>query len=165
MTAVLITGMSGVGKSTVLVELGRRGHRIVDCDEDGWSQQVPSADGGTEQLWREDAMAQLLAEPTAGYLFVAGCAVNQVRFYDRFAAVVLLTAPRTVMLDRIERRSTNPFGKDPVERARILADLEAVEPLLRRTATLELSTDRPLADVVAALEAVAGGAGTSTVAR
>jgi len=148
--------MSGVGKSTVLAELARRGHRVVDCDEDGWSEQVPSADGhGTEQLWREDAMAQLLADPRTGYLFVAGCAANQVKFYDRFAAVLLLTAPRAVMLSRIEARSTNPFGQHEVERARILADLETVEPVLRRSATGEINTDQPLPEVVAAVEAVA----------
>lgn len=159
-TAVLITGMSGVGKSTVLTELARRGHRVVDCDDEAWSEQVPSADGlGSEQLWREDAMAGLLAERRAGYLFVAGCAANQGKFYDRFAAVVLLSAPRAVMLRRIQTRSTNPFGKTEIERARILADLEAVEPLLRRSATVEISTDQPLADVVTAVESAAGVSG------
>ena len=160
MTVVLITGMSGVGKSTVLAELAERGHRVVDCDEDGWSEQVASADGGTEQLWREDAMTGLLAEPRTGFLFVAGCAANQGKFYDRFAAVVLLSAPRSVMLSRIETRSAHPFGKNDADRARILADLEVVEPLLRRTATVEVSTDRPLADVVGAVEAVARRAAT-----
>ena len=154
MTAVLITGMSGVGKSTVLAELAHRGHRVVDCDDEAWSEQVTSADGNRiEQLWREDAVARLLAEPRAGYLFLAGCAANQVRFYERFAAVVLLSAPREVMLSRVETRSTNSFGKDESERARILIDLETVEPLLRRSATVEISTDRPLADVVAVVEA------------
>jgi dephospho-CoA kinase len=154
MTAVLITGMSGVGKSTVLAELARHGHRVVDCDDEAWSKQVPSADGrGTEQLWREDAVARLLAQPRPGYLFLAGCAANQGRFYDRFAAVVLLSAPREVMLRRIEARTSNPFGKDERERARILDDLRSVEPLLRRSATVEISTDRPLADVVSAVEA------------
>ena len=168
MVAVLITGMSGVGKSTVLGELGRRGHRVVDCDEDAWSEQVPSADGsGLEQLWREDAVALLLAEPRAGHLFLAGCAANQGRFYDRFAAVVLLSAPREVLLRRLAGRSTNAFGKSEVERTRILADLERVEPLLRGSATGEIRTDQPLADVVSAVEAfvrppVGGGEASAT---
>jgi len=153
-TAVLITGMSGAGKSTVLAELARRGHPGVDCDDEAWSEQVPSADGrSTEQLWREDAVGRLLAQPRVGVLFVAGCAANQVRFYDRFAAVVLLSAPPEIILSRIATRSTNSFGKDELERTRILDDLRTVEPLLRRSATVEISTDRPLADVVAAVEA------------
>jgi hypothetical protein len=48
-----------------------------------------------EQLWHEDRMAALLAEHSAGCLFVAGCAANQVKFYDRFDAVVLLSTPST----------------------------------------------------------------------
>lgn len=54
-TRVLVTGMSGTGKSTVLAELGRRGHRVVDTDYSGWSEEVALPDGtGWQQLWRED---------------------------------------------------------------------------------------------------------------
>jgi hypothetical protein len=62
-----------------------------------------------------------------------GCASNQGSFYDRFDAVVLLSVPREVIFQRIATRSTNPFGKGAHEQQRILADLEAVEPLLRAT--------------------------------
>jgi len=54
MATVLITGVSGTGKSTVLTELGRRGHRIADIDDLGWAVEVPLPDGsGLQQLWRE----------------------------------------------------------------------------------------------------------------
>jgi len=130
MTRVLITGMSGTGKSTALAELARRrGHRVVDADLSTWGIEVTSPDGsGAEQLWRQDAMNALLAQPALGWLFVAGCASNQGSFYDRFDAVVLLSVPREVMLQRIATRSTNPFGKRAHEQQRILADLKAVEP-------------------------------------
>ena len=35
---ILVTGISGAGKSAVLVELGRRGYRVVDTDEPGWRE-------------------------------------------------------------------------------------------------------------------------------
>ena len=64
MTVVLVTGMSGAGKSTTLAELARRGHRVVDTDYGDWSERVPLAgEAGSEQLWREDRMDALLAEP------------------------------------------------------------------------------------------------------
>ena len=86
--------MSGVGKSTALAELARRGHRVVDTDHGGWSQQVPAADGsGMEQLWREDRMHALLAEIAAGPLFVSGCVTNQGKFSAQFAAIALFALP------------------------------------------------------------------------
>ena len=80
---------------------------------------------------------------------------NQAKFYDCFDAVVLLSAPADVILDRVERRTTNTYGKTPVERAMILDDLAMVEPLLREGCTHELDTSRPLAEVVADLIAIA----------
>ncbi len=143
MLRILVTGMSGTGKSSALAELERRGFRTVDTDEPGWT--LEDAEGG--QWWDEDQMAQLLAEegPT---LFVSGTVSNQGRFYDRFDAVVLLSAPADVLLDRISARTTNDYGKSLEERELILSHLREVEPLLRRTCTHEIDATHPLADVV-----------------
>jgi dephospho-CoA kinase len=149
---VLVTGMSGTGKSTALAELAKRGFRVVDTDSRDWSEWVPGAD---EWLWREDRMAQLLAEDGEPALFVSGCMSNQVKFYDRFDAVVLLSAPAEVILDRVDRRTTNDYGKAARERNLILTHLATVEPLLRATATHELDASRPLAEVVGDLVAIA----------
>jgi adenylate kinase family enzyme len=149
---VLVTGMSGTGKSSALAELARRGHRTVDLDSTEWSEWFPADD---EWRWREDRVARLLAGAGPEVLFVCGTQSNQGRFYDRFDAVVLLSAPEEVMLARIAERTTNDFGKTPAQRRRILADLRAVEPLLRATCTHEIDAGRPLSDVVGELEAIA----------
>ena len=133
MAKVLVTGMSGTGKSAALTALGRRGHRVVDTDTAHWSRWSTAGDGAApEWVWREDRLAELLEGHGAGHLFVAGCRSNQGQFHGRFDAVVLLSAPVDVMVARIEQRTDNPFGKCAAERERILADLAAVEPLLRR---------------------------------
>jgi shikimate kinase len=155
MTVVLVTGMSGTGKSTALAELSRRGHRVVDTDDDGWSEEVPTPDGGVEQLWREDRIEALLDRHRDGVLFISGCVANQGVFYPRFAAVVLLSVPVDVLLERIGSRTTSQFGKADEERERILGDLRVVEPLLRRTATAEIDTRRPVSKVADELESVA----------
>ena len=141
-----MTGMSGTGESTVLAELALRGFRVVDTDEPGWKEQ---RDG--EWVWRQDRMAELLAADGERTLYVSGCVSNQGRFYDSFDAIVLLSAPAEVILGRIENRTTNKYGKDPGERALVLADLDSTEPRLRRTCTHEIDATKPVDEVVEAL--------------
>jgi AAA domain-containing protein len=147
--------MSGTGKSTALRELGRRGFRVVDTDSPAWSEWIPaSGSAGGEWLWREDRISELLASEDGHTLYVSGCMSNQGKFYDRFDAIVLLSAPAEVILDRVENRTTNDYGKGPGERGLILFHLGSVEPKLRATCTHEIDASRPLDDVVAALIAL-----------
>ena len=155
MTIVFVTGMSGTGKSTALAELARRGFEVLDTDYDGWSEEVPLGGGGFEQLWREDRIETLLAGHRSRPLFVSGTVANQVKFYPRFDAIVLLTVPLEVALARIDVRTTNDFGKAPGERQRIIDDHYRVEPLLRRGATDVIDSTQPPRDVADALAAIA----------
>jgi shikimate kinase len=145
---VLITGMSGVGKSSLLTELARRGYRTVDTDYDDYYATI---DG--EMLWREDRIDALLSEEHDGPLFVQGTTRNQVGFYPRFDDIVLLSAPAEVLVERRTTRTTNRYGKEPAEIAETLEYLETVEPLLREAATLEVVTTVPVervADIILA---------------
>ena len=153
---VLITGMSGVGKSSVLAELARRGHAVVDTDYDGFCEEETLPDGRVEQRWREDRIEALFDAHDAGALFISGTVPNQGRFYPRFDAVVLLTAPQEVLFERLRSRTTNPYGKSDAQQAFIAADVDAVEPVLRAGATNEIDTLRPLAEVADELEQIAG---------
>lgn len=68
MKRILLTGISGTGKSSVIRALADLGYKAIDTD-DGWSEQLP--DG--RQRWREDAFTALLATEDADVLFLAGC--------------------------------------------------------------------------------------------
>ena len=105
MPKVLVTGMSGTGKSAALQILGERGHRVVDTDTDQWSHWVTSPDGSPDWIWREDAITALLASHQHGHLFVAGCKTNQGKFYPQFDHIALLSAPADVLLARIAVRT------------------------------------------------------------
>jgi len=142
MARVLLTGMSGTGKTTVLAELQRRGHMTVDTDYNGW--ELPS------RTWDERRMHRLLA--SSPDVIVSGTAENQGRFYDRFEHIVLLSAPLPVLVERVSSRSNNPYGKTPEQRAEIARNLNTVEPLLRRGATLELDGQLPVARLADAIE-------------
>ena len=124
--------MSGTGKSTVLAELEQRGFKVIDTDKGGWSEWS-DADGG--YVWREDRITELLAHEVGSALYVAGTVSNQGRFYPRFDAVVLLSAPADVLLSRIATRTTNEYGKSAEDRDLILRHLAEVEPLLRAACT------------------------------
>jgi dephospho-CoA kinase len=145
--------MSGTGKSTALRLLAERGHHVVDTDTDEWSRWVTLPDGSTDWIWREDAMADLLA--TRQSVFVAGCKSNQGMFYPRFDHIALLSAPAEVMLARVAARTTNPYGKTAEQQAEILRYVAEVQPRLRATATVEIDAAMPLAEVVRRLEDLA----------
>jgi dephospho-CoA kinase len=141
MARVLVTGMSGTGKTTVLDELRRRGHLTLDTDYDGWV--LP------DRRWDEPRMAVYLRDHPE--VFVAGTVENQGRFYDRFDHVVLLSAPRDVLIERVTDRTTNPYGSTPEQRTEIERHIETVQPLLRNGASVEVDARRPpleLADLI-----------------
>jgi shikimate kinase len=77
-----------------------------------------------------------------GVVVVSGTVENQGRFYDRFDHVVLLSAPLDVLIERVTKRTNNPYGNDPEQHAEIAGYVATVEPLLRRGATLELDARR-----------------------
>jgi len=161
---VLLTGMSGTGKSSVIAALAARGYKTVDTDYGGWCEAITiptSADrsglGVTEEfVWQEERIAVLLSTEDTDVLFVSGCTSNQSKFYSRFDHVVLLSAPISVMKERLSTRSNNPYGKSPEDLARVLALKETVEPMLRRGADIELDTGAPLDHVVDQLLASVG---------
>ncbi len=142
MSRVLVTGMSGAGKSTVIDELGRRGIFAVDTDYDGWEL--------SEGRWDESRMGRLLARHQN--VVVSGTVENQVHFYDRFEHIVLISAPLDVLMQRLRTRTNNPYGKTSAEQAEIAHYVETVEPLLRRGATVELDGRRSVGELADAVE-------------
>lgn len=142
---ILLTGMSGTGTSTILSRLATLGWEAIDTDFGDW--KTPGPDG--DMIWDESKLDRLLAdaEPERN-LAISGCVANQGRFYDRFDAVVLLTAPIEVLLERVMRRTTNRYGKTPAERAEIRANTEYVKPLLRASADLVIDTSQASEDEV-----------------
>jgi len=139
--------MSGAGKSTLLDELRRRGHRCVDTDDGDWV--LPD---GT---WDEPLIARLL--DTCPDVAVSGTVENQGRFYDRFEHVVLLSAPVEVLLERVRRRTNNPYGATEEERAEIAEYTRTVEPRLRAGATVELDGQRPVSELADVVEGMVRG--------
>jgi shikimate kinase len=159
---VLLTGISGVGKSTVTAALAAHGIRAVDADSAEFSEwrdltpELAAAAGSPVEadrdwVWQEDRIHALLASNPDHALIVSGCAANMGQFVPQFHHVVLLSAPADVIAKRLRTRTNNPYGKHPAELARVLDLKESVEPLLRRIATHQIDTSALLDDVVTAI--------------
>jgi shikimate kinase len=144
MRRVLLTGMSGTGKSSVIQELRRLGFTAIDMDEPGWSER----DSDGNQLWCEARVQQALDSAGEEPLFLSGCAENQVKFYAQLTDVILLSAPLEILADRLKNRTNNPYGRRPAEFREVLRNLEEIEPLLRSGATFEISSTVPLKQLV-----------------
>ena len=163
MKRILLTGMSGTGKSAVIAELAARGYKAVDADEGGLSEivsvpadELTGLDPGQDWVWRADRIHALVSTEDSDVLFLAGCSPNQGTFSPWFDHIVLLTAPAETIVERLATRTTNPYGKRPEEVARVLALQETIEPLLRRSAGTVIDTSVPLDQVVATLLLLVG---------
>ncbi len=166
MKRILVTGMSGTGKSSVIRELAARGYWAVDADSPAYSEWVEVTGdtgalgspewGASDWMWREDRVQELLSTEDANVLFVSGCAANMGKFLPQFDHVILLSAPAEVIVERLATRTTNTYGKRPEEVARTLELMETVEPRLRRVADHEIDVSAPLNEVVAILLRIAG---------
>src|SRR5690242_17318727 len=130
MKRILLTGMSGTGKSSLIEPLAAHGYKAVDADTDAYSKWVEVVDdsntAGTpveqnrDWVWHENRIQELLSTEDVDVLFVSGCAPNMGKFMPQFDCIVLLSAPANVIVERLAARTTNQYGKRPEEVARVL---------------------------------------------
>ncbi|MFZ5675282.1 MAG: AAA family ATPase [Pseudomonadota bacterium] len=149
---ILITGMSGTGKTAVIHELQARDFAAIDLDTPDWSHWVDVAptDGltpseGKDWVWQEERVRSLLSRPDDGMLFISGCAENMHRLYPLIDRIILLSAPIDTIMARLEKRSTDGYGNTAEERARIAELIATIEPLLRAAAHHEIDSSGPVA--------------------
>ncbi|WP_448952621.1 AAA family ATPase [Labrys neptuniae] len=155
MQRILITGMSGTGKSSVIHELRARGHQAYDLDTPEWSHWVAAdpSDGLTpgrdeDWVWQVDKVRALLSKPASATVFVSGCAENMSELYPLIDTIILLSAPVELVMARLTARSTSAYGHSEEERRKVAALLASVEPLLREAADIEIDTSGPFSATV-----------------
>ncbi|WP_026688923.1 AAA family ATPase [Alteribacter aurantiacus] len=138
MTIIFITGLSGVGKTSVLERLKKDGYNVIDTDY-GYIT-IKNTGGVEERVWDEDKIKRLLNSSKEENLFLSGCYSNQGKFYSYFEHVVLLKADLNVMLERINKRRSHDYGKSEEERSEIMDSYEHVLPLLETRSDVIIDT-------------------------
>ena len=143
---ILLTGMSGVGKSTLLRALKTPDNLTVDMDYDGW---IKYSDAYGERAIDTVRVLRLFEAHPGREIILCGTAINQGELYAHLDRVIVLIAPLDVMHRRIMERTNNPFGKSRGEWARIVRDKAETEPLLLRGCSHVVDTSGTLEEALA----------------
>jgi hypothetical protein len=124
MSAVLITGSAGAGKSAVATVLEQRGMACIDDDEDPFLARFVDLAGAVvaeepdqpdsawlaqhRWEWDPDRLDELIRAAEPRMLCLCGGADNQLELADRFTRVFLLEIDEPTMVDAILATLANP---------------------------------------------------------
>jgi hypothetical protein len=127
MSAALITGMSGAGKSTIAAVLARRGLASIDADEDPLLARSVDSDGTVVDdspvpdfawlarhswAWNPARLDEVIRAAGPATLYVCGGAANELELADRFTQVFLPELDEPTMLARLDAPSRdNDWGR------------------------------------------------------
>lgn len=151
MKNILITGMSGTGKSAAIRELAARGYEACDLDTPEWSHWVDAAPddmltpgNGKDWVWQVEKVRALLSEPHEDMLFISGCAENMRELFPLIDTVILLSVPTDTIMQRVSARTHGGYGHIEDEQRKIAELVEMIEPLLRESADHEIDSSGPV---------------------
>jgi thymidylate kinase len=162
---IWITGISGVGKSSVRAELRERGYEAYGTDEEGLARWVNTSTGAVtsgadaalrdreflaHNEWRVDPelVHQLADRAMNRPAFLCGAVNNEVEVWDLFAGTILLSVDEATVRDRLAGRVTNDFGKSAHELELVLGWHKTFDEEHRRDGSVIVDATRPVCEVV-----------------
>jgi hypothetical protein len=164
MSAVLITGCSGAGKSAIAAVLARRGLACVDDDEDPFLARFVDSAGAvvaeepaeldfawlSRHSWQWDPgrLDKLIRDAAPAMLYLCGGADNELELADRFTQVFLLEIDEPTMLARLDTRQDNEWGRAGDSREYIRRLLPGYQDRLRAFGAIPIDARQPLDQVV-----------------
>lgn len=165
MNKIFVTGMSGTGKSSIAAQLSKRGFLVYDIDhvpnlcswvdvETGVKVETLSI-GNVNDAFMEkhdyvcdvDMLAKMLGDapnPT----FVFGAVGDNHDVLPLFDKVFLLECTPVTMIERLQSRNTNDFGKDASIHNRLIEWHRVFNDLMRKAGAISINVEQPLNDVV-----------------
>lgn len=140
MTLIYITGLPGVGKSTIAHELKRQGAEAHSADEDGFNgfynketgqkhihqeddvkYHTPEWDAKYEWRTDEDKVKELKKNSEGRIVYLSGVSANQNEILKIVDKVIYLHVDESTLKHRLASRDMSNFGKAPHELELIFA--------------------------------------------
>lgn len=158
-----ITGMSGVGKSSVSELLNQRGIYSIDIDAveglcswvnrdtheaSKWQPGIGSAWLNVHDWVCDKSKLIKLMDRNENIVVVVGSASNQTEYLNLFDKVFLLHCDEEIFIKRIKKRTNNDFGKHKSEEKKILNWFKNFEEEMLNKGAVYINTNPPLAKVV-----------------
>jgi adenylate kinase family enzyme len=169
MSAVMIAGCSGAGKTTIAPVLARRGLAAIDADADPLLARSVDRSGAVVEepaepaepdfawlarhswAWNPARLDELIRAAAPATLYVCGGADNGLELADRFTHVFLLEIDEPTMLARIDARQDNDWGRIGDTREYLRRRLPEIQDRLRAFGAIPIDARQPLDQVVDAI--------------
>ncbi|HCP08868.1 MAG TPA: hypothetical protein DIT25_03670 [Candidatus Moranbacteria bacterium] len=156
-----ITGISGVGKSTVIDELNKKGIKSFDIDViDGlchWehkeSKEKADYQPGIGKEWLEahdyycdtKKLKEIIDESEGEErIVVCGLAKNQDDYMDIFDKIFLFYCDEKIFLQRLKTRDTNDFARDESEQKYLLNEYKDFKDKMLKHDAILINTEDPV---------------------
>jgi hypothetical protein len=164
MSAVLITGCSAAGKSTIATVLAGRGLTVLDSDEDPRLARSVDRSGAVVQeppapdlewlsrhswAWDPARLDELIQAAAPTTLYVCGGAANELELADRFTHLFLLEIDEATMLARLDSPDRdNGWGRIGDTREYLRGFLPGYQAGLRAAGAIPIDARKPVDQVV-----------------
>ena len=165
MSLIYITGAPGSGKTTIQKELIKLGYDARDIDDQSFGGPynkatgelvtIPSADLRPSDWfdvheWRlyPEAFKKLKAESLKKDIIICGVAESDTKILSLFDKVLYLALSDNVLIDRLEVRTDNDYGKNDFEIKEILERKHKLDERYGSLLVLGIDAVRPLNKVV-----------------
>jgi len=159
-----ITGISGVGKSSLTEKLAEKGVFSIDADSvkglthwiDNNTKGISKWHPGMSNNWYKkhkyicdkEKLINLINTSNKDNVVVAGLFGNRSELWDLFDKVFLLHCKEETFLKRIKERENHNLGKHILEKENILSWYKDFEKKVLEEGAIPINVDRPLVDVV-----------------
>lgn len=176
MGLIYVTGVAGVGKSTALAGLRHRGYEAYGTEEDAIADWINTSSGIAEELplpgakfdahtwftehdlvinYRKVQKLKQQADEAGKPIFLCGVADGEDKVWSLFSKVLVLQVDQETLVQRVQERQDNDFGKTPEELQKIINWNANSQANYRQRGAMFIDASQPPEAVLDAIENMA----------